>query len=147
VIRLPSYEVNAHSSAPPEKVFALLADGAGWSSWAGGMIVRSWWEREGTPAPGGVGAIRRLGLGRIGSSEEIVAYDPPKHMAYTLLSGMPVRDYRADVWVEPDGDGSRIRWAGSFMPTVPGTGAALGWFFRSTVGSFARRLAAHAERA
>src|SRR3954454_18964987 len=102
-----SYEVTEVSSAPPDKVFALLADGAGWSKWAGAMIVRSWWEREGDPAPGGVGAIRALGLGRIGSREEIVAYAPPHHLDYTILSGLPVRGYRADVRLTPEGGGTR----------------------------------------
>src|SRR3954447_24479600 len=105
-----SYEVTEVSSAPPEKVFALLADGAGWSRWAGAMVVKSWWEREGDPPPGGVGAIRALGLPKLGSREEIVAYDPPRHLAYVILSGLPVRDYRADVHLTPEGTGTRITW-------------------------------------
>ena len=60
-----SYAVTAHSDAPPDKVFALVADGAGWSSWAGPFIVWSGWEVEGDPAPGGVGAIRLLGSKRV----------------------------------------------------------------------------------
>lgn len=143
---MPAYEVSARSSAPPERVFAVLADGAGWSRWAGPVVVRSWWEREGTPPPGGVGAIRALGLKRIGSREEIVAYDPPRHLAYTLLAGMPVRGYRADVRIDPDGTGSHISWGGSFEPKLPGTGRALRLFFRAAVGGFVRRLAAEAER-
>ncbi len=141
-----TYEVQARSAAPPEKVFALLADGAGWSRWAGPVVVRSWWEREGDPAPGGVGAIRRLGLRSVGSREEIVGYDPPRHLAYTLLSGLPVRDYRADVRLEPEGSGTRIVWTGTFRPKVPGTAGALRLFLRATVGGFARRLARVAER-
>ena len=141
-----SYEVTAVSSAPPEKVFALLADGAGWSEWAGPMIVKSWWEREGTPAPGGVGAIRALGLGKVGSREEIVAYEPPHLLAYTILSGLPVRDYRADVRLSPEGGGTRIDWTGTFTPKLPGTGAVLRRFLLTTIGSFSRRLAKQAER-
>ena len=144
---MTTYEVTARSAASPEKVFALLADGAGWSRWAGPMVVKSWWEREGTPAPGGVGAIRRLGLEHLGSREEIVGYDPPHHLAYTVLKGLPVRGYRADVRIEPDGSGSRIVWAGTFTPKAPGTGAALRLFLVATVGAFARRLAATAETA
>jgi uncharacterized protein YndB with AHSA1/START domain len=143
---MSSYEVTTTSKASPQTVFAVLADGAGWSRWAGPMVLRSWWEREGTPAPGGVGAIRRLGLERVGSREEIVAYDPPHHLAYTVLKGLPVRDYRADVRIEPDGAGSRIVWGGTFTPKVPGTAPALRLFLRTTIGSFARRLADYAER-
>ena len=141
-----SYEVSTVSAAPPEKVFEVLADGAGWSRWAGPMIVRSWWEREGTPQPGGVGAIRALGMKHVGSREEIVAYDPPRHLAYTILSGLPVRDYRADVRLEPDGAGTRIVWGGTFVPKVPGTGGMLRLFLLTTIGSFSRRLAKYAER-
>ena len=140
-----SYEVTARSAAPPEKVFALLADGAGWSAWGGPMIVRSWWERQGEPAPGGVGAIRRLGLGAASSREEIVEYDAPRHLAYIWLTSFPVRDYRADVRLEPDGEGTRVVWSGSFRPAFPG-GAVMRRVLGRTVGGFARRLAAEAER-
>ena len=141
-----SYRVEGRSDAAPDKVFEMLADGAGWSRWAGPMIVRSWWEREGTPAPGGVGAIRALGLGRVGSREEIVAYAPPTHMAYTILSGLPVRDYRADVRLTPDGTGTRIEWSGTFTPKLPGTGGALRLFLLTTIGGFVKRLAKHAAQ-
>jgi uncharacterized protein YndB with AHSA1/START domain len=140
-----SYEVTARSNAGAERVFALLADGAGWARWAGPMVVRSWWEREGDPAPGGIGAIRRLGLGRASSREEIVAYDPPHHLAYVWLTRV-VRDYRADVRLEPDGTGTRIVWRGWFRPGLPGSGPVMRRFFLTTVGGFARRLAAEAER-
>ena len=145
MVKQSSYEVTGQSTAPPEKVFELLADGAGWSRWAGPMIVRSWWEREGTPAPGGVGAIRALGMGKVGSREEIVAYTPPTHLAYTILSGLPVRDYRADVRLTPDGSGgTRIDWSGTYTPKVPGTGGALRLFLLATIGGFVRRLARQA---
>jgi len=139
-----SYEVVGHSTAPPEKVFEVLADGAGWSRWAGPMVMKSWWEREGTPAPGGVGAIRALGSKRVGSREEIIAFDPPKHLAYTILKGLPVRDYRADVYLTPDGGGTRIEWSGVFTPKVPGTGRAIRLFLLATIGGFVRRLGRHA---
>ena len=140
-----SYRVAGHSTASPERVFEVLADGAGWSRWAGPMIVKSWWEREGTPAPGGVGAVRALGMKRVGSREEIVAYDPPTHLAYTILSGLPVRDYRADVRLTPDGSGTRIEWSGAFTPKLAGTGGLIRLFLLSTIGGFVRRLAKYAE--
>jgi uncharacterized protein YndB with AHSA1/START domain len=143
--RTTSYEVVGHSTASPEKVFEVLADGAGWSRWAGPMVVKSWWEREGTPAPGGVGAIRALGTKHMGSREEIVAYDAPRHMAYTILKGLPVRDYRADVRLSPDGNGTRIEWSGSFTPKLPGTAGVLRLFLLSTIGSFVRRLSRFAS--
>ena len=141
-----SYEVRARSAAPPQVVFEVLADRDRWPGWAGPLIRWSAWEREGVPAPGGVGAIGKLGSPRLHSREEIVAYDPPRHLAYTILSGQPVRGYRADVELTPDGDGTAVRWRGSFEPKLPGTGAALRWFFRTLIGGTARRLAAEAAR-
>lgn len=140
-----SYQVTARSAASPQRVFDLLADAATWKEWAGPLVLQSWWEREGEPAPGGVGAIRRLGIRGASSREEIVAYEPPAHLAYTWLTRV-VRDYRADVRLEPDGTGTRIVWAGSFTPTLLGPAAVMRRFFTTTVGGFARRLAARAEQ-
>ena len=137
-------EVQARSAAPPAVVFDVVADGARWQEWAGPTVPRSRWVRQGDPAPGGVGAVRRLGRGPFGASEEILAYDPPRRLGYTVLSGLPVRSYRADVDLEPDGDGTRIRWTATFEPKVPGTGPLLRRFLTAMLGGFARRLAAHA---
>jgi hypothetical protein len=144
--RMTSYQVTAASSTPPERVFDLLADAAGWSRWAGPMVVRSWWELEGEPAPGGVGAIRRLGLGALSSREQIVEYDAPHRLAYTWLTSFPVRDYRAEVRLSPADGGTGISWRGKFRPAFPGGGPVMRRFFLATVGGFARRLAAESER-
>jgi uncharacterized protein YndB with AHSA1/START domain len=140
-----SYEITTRSSGSPERVFALLADATSWKSWAGPLIGHASWEREGNPAPGGVGAIRKLGRWPMFGREQIVVSEPPTHHAYTMLSGNPVRNFRADVRLTPDGDGTLIKWSGTFEPLVPGTGRALEAFYRRLVGSFARRLATYAE--
>jgi len=114
------------------------------------MVLQSWWEREGDPPPGGIGGIRRLGMRGASSREEIVAYDPPRHLGYIWLTRV-IRDYRADVRLEPvptesGGTGTRIVWGGSFVPTLIGPGPVMRRFFLLTVGGFARRLAAFAEK-
>ena len=144
MVRTATYEVSADSSAPPEQVWELLADATSWQRWAGPMVFRSWWEREGEQAPGGVGAVRRLGMRGASSREEIVAYDPPRHLAYIWPTRI-VRGYRADVHLEPVGGGTHIVWTGSFTPTALGPAPVMLRFFRMTVGGFARRLAAYAE--
>ena len=53
--------------------------------------------------------------------EEIVVFEPPERMEYTLLSGMPLRDYRAEVTLSPDGDGTEIDWRSEF-DALPGVG-------------------------
>jgi hypothetical protein len=108
------------------------------------MVRRSAWDREGAPEPGGVGAIRRLGSAPFFSREEVVEYEPPRRLSYVLLSGMPVRDYRADVELIPDGAGTEIRWRSSFVPKIPGTGPLFRRLMAGIVGGFARRLATKA---
>lgn len=142
---MTTYLVKARSAASPEQVFRLLADATSWPEWAGPVVPRGWWEREGSPAPGGPGAIRRLGLGPVSSREEIVDYDPPYLLSYRLIFGLPVRGYSATVRLAPEGGGTAIEWSGRFEPLVPGTGAALRRCLLLLIGRFARGLAAAAE--
>lgn len=102
------------------------------------------WEREGSPEPGGVGAIRKLGSPPVWGREEIVEYDPPRRLAYTILSGQPVRNYLAEVDLTPADGGTAIVWRARFDPLIPGSGPVMRWFLSRILGGFARRLAAHA---
>lgn len=140
-----SYQVEARSTAPPERVFALLADATSWPRWGGPVVTEASWEREGNPAPDGVGAIRKVGRWPLYGHEEIVAYEPPMHHAYTMLRGNPVRNYRADVYLAAEGTGTRITWVATFDPLIPGTGKALTAFYRRLIGGMARKVAAYAE--
>jgi Polyketide cyclase / dehydrase and lipid transport len=142
---VPSYDIRARSTASPARVFALVSDATTWSSWAGPMVRHSAWDKEGDPAPGGVGAVRKLGTKRLGSREEILEFDPPHYLAYTTLGRMPMRDYRAIISCDPDGDGTRITWAGAFEPLVPGTGGLLAFGLKLVVGSMTKRLASYAS--
>ena len=135
-----SYRVSARSAAAPEAVFAVLADGAGWSRWAGPLVRYSAWEAGGPEPAGTVGSVRLLGTRAFHSREEIVESRPPELLAYAVRSGWPVRDYRAEVRLEPEGSGTRIDWSGSFSPLVPGTGALVLALTRPMIAGFARRL-------
>ena len=139
-----SYEIMVRTAATPQAVFDLIADTPGWPRWAGPLAHSAVWEREGDPAPGGVGAIRKVGRWPQFGREQIVEYEPPHHLAYTVLSGVPVRDYRADIDIVPEGAGTMIRWRATFTPKIPGTGALCAIVLRKIVGGFARRAAASA---
>jgi uncharacterized protein YndB with AHSA1/START domain len=142
-----SFSVQALSLATPEQVFAVLADVPRWQEWAGPVVPHSSYEREGVPAPGGVGAIRRLGSGPLSSREEIVTYEPPHRLAYVLLNGQSRHGYRAQVDLERlDAGGTRITWSGSFRPPVPGTGPLMLLVFKRLLSGFAHRLASRAEQ-
>jgi uncharacterized protein YndB with AHSA1/START domain len=135
-----TFEVVVHAGAPRERVWALLADARGWSRWA--RFSHSRLERDGAPSPDGVGALRVFGTGPFNSREEVVAFEPPGHLAYELRRGMPIHGYRADVTLEPDGAGTRIAWSSRFeRATVPGTAWFFRWFLRTFIADTARRLA------
>jgi Polyketide cyclase / dehydrase and lipid transport len=144
---METYDFTVHAAAPADVVFEVLADATRWHEWAGFSVARSEWEHEGEPAPGGVGAIRRLGRAPMYGREQIVEYDPPVHMAYTILSGIPVRGYHADVdLASVPGAGTTIRWSGAFEPKVPGTGALFAVVLARIVHGYATSAAAEAER-
>jgi Polyketide cyclase / dehydrase and lipid transport len=73
-----------------------------------------------------------------------VEYEPTHRFSYVLRSGMPVREYRADVTLTASGSGTDIVWRGKFIPSVPGTGPLLRAFLRMTVGRLARGAARYA---
>ena len=116
---LSTYEFTVQCGAPPDVVFEVLADATHWKDWAGSTIGVSEWDREGVPAPGGVGAVRKLGRWPFFTREQITEYDPPRHLGYTILSGIPVRGYHADIDLVPRDDrhqhpmGGRVRAEGA----------------------------------
>ena len=94
-----------------------------------------------------MGAIRRLGRPPAFALEEILEYDPPHHLAYTIVRGLPVRGYHADIDLLAATDGgTAIRWAGAFEPKLPGTGALFAAILERIVHGYATSAAAEAER-
>ena len=140
-----TYTVRARAEAPVDRVWDLLVDAPGWPRWT--RIPKATYEREGDPAPHGVGAIRRMGAGRMVSREEVVAYEAPHHFAYSLHSGLPLRGYRADVRLAADGSGTAIEWSGGFDSTSRIAGAFWCAVLRHVIiGPIARALARTAAR-
>jgi len=54
------------------------------------------------------------------SVEKILEADEGRHLAYTVIGGIPVRNYRADVTLTPADDGTHIRWAAAWDATLAG---------------------------
>jgi hypothetical protein len=133
---------SARSSADATTVYSLLVDGRTWPTWS---PLRSFELEAEAPGGGeGLGAIRVFRTGRTVSREEVVELVPGRRFSYALLSGLPLRNYRADVDLTPVDGGTVIHWRSSFTPKVPGTG----WIYRRALGTFIQRcvdgLAAHA---
>ncbi|HMF05325.1 MAG TPA: SRPBCC family protein [Acidimicrobiia bacterium] len=135
-------EVTAHSDAAPDAVFALLADGATWPRWA--PIESFELERHGDPPPEGPGAIRVFRRGRTVGRDQLVDVAPAERFVYASLSGLPVRDYLAEVELTAVLGGTDIRWQASFSPKMPGTGWLLERGLRRFLDQCARGVAAHA---
>lgn len=143
---MPHYTVHTGRivEAPIDVVWAMLADARGYSSWA--LMSRSTLEREGDDTPDGVGAIRNFGSAGVMSREEVVVFEPPTHLAYVLLAGLPIDDYRADVRLTELGPRScRISWDGEFDAPAP-IGLVMRRFLGFVLGDFVRRLAREAPR-
>lgn len=130
----------SHSSAPIETVWKLVSTVDTWPTWSRHKLARL--EREGSPVPDGIGAIRVLGVDPAKPTkcnrEEVVAFDAPTHFGYKLLSGQPLDDYRSDVRLTatPEG-GTRITWESRFD-----THGVLGWFWVLVVGWVLRHWSA-----
>ena len=136
-------EVTAHSKAAPDAVFALLADGASWPRWS--PIESFELEREGDPPPEGQGAIRVFRRGRTVGRDQLLDVAPAERLVYASLSGLPVRDYLAEVELTAAVGGTDVRWQASFLPRMPGTGRLLERGLRRFLEQCARGVAAHAR--
>jgi hypothetical protein len=144
VARRYEFEASARSSATAEAIWPLVGEASRWKEWT--WMTRSTLLREGDPAPDGVGALRSFGVGPGGSKEEVVSWEPPRHLGYVAVRGLPVRFYRADVHLDDDGTGTVVTWRCSVEALVPGTGALLAFGLTRMVRGFASRLCRYADR-
>jgi hypothetical protein len=138
------FEASARSAASADAIWPLVGEASRWKEWA--WMTRTYLLREGDPPPDGVGALRRFAFGPGGSQEEVVEWDPPRHLGYVAVRGLPVRHYRADVHLDDDGSGTTVTWRCTVEPLVPGTGAVLRLALRRMVRGFAARLCRYADR-
>ncbi len=138
-----SVEARARSSAPVEEVWPLIGEADRWKEWS--FLDRTGRVTDGAPVPDGVGAVRRFTSHGIGSTEEVVAYEPPHHLGYAIIKGFPVRHYRADVLCERDGTGTRITWSATFDEKIPGTGYLMVAVLTRLLNRFATSAARFAD--
>jgi hypothetical protein len=143
-----SFEINRTTYAPPATLFRLETDGARWADWAKPLIVQSSWEQQGDPAPGGVGAVRKVGLWPVMMREKTVAYEQDRRHVYALIGPTtPAKDYQAEALFTPNASGGTdLRWRGSFTEGVRGTGPIMLAFLRGALQLISLRMIKAAER-
>ena len=54
------------------------------------------------------------------SVEKLLEAEEGRFLAYTVIGGIPVRNYRAEVTLTPADGGTRIRWTGEWDATLMG---------------------------
>lgn len=129
--------------APIETVFAKFTDHRAYASMT--WLRHSTLEREGSPAPNGVGAIRVSSVVGPPLREEITAYDPPHHFAYGLLSGpLPVRDFVGDVRLDEAGGTTRMTYHVTATP-LPLVQPVIGPVIKRAIGQLVKDIARAAE--
>jgi uncharacterized protein YndB with AHSA1/START domain len=141
-------EAEATTKASPETVWALVSDATKYPSW--GPWIDGHYKKAGEEAARGVGAVQVLRseqryMGRhITSVERILEVEEDRHLAYLVIRGMPVRNYRGEVTLTPAEDGTHIRWTADWDNTMLGRMAWRG--LRTFFPEMMTGLVAAAER-
>jgi uncharacterized protein YndB with AHSA1/START domain len=141
---MASFTYEREVAAPPEIVFDVLTDHRRYTEIT--PLRKAELEREGEPAPNGVGAIRRLTAVGPPMREEVLAYEPGKRFSYKLLSGLPVRDHVGTVELTPSGAGTKVVYAVRTTPTLPLGGGAFLLGMKFGIGQLLGGVAKKAER-
>ena len=111
-------EAEGVARAAPEAVWELVANADRYSEW--GPWSASGYENLGAQPPDGAGVIRWMRYGRTTTVEKVLESERARRLVYTVVNGIPVRNYRAEVTLSPEGEGTQIRWTASWDRTLPG---------------------------
>jgi uncharacterized protein YndB with AHSA1/START domain len=141
---MASFTYEREVAAPPETVFAVLTEHHLYAEFT--PMRKSVLERQGEPAPNGVGAIRVLTSAGPPLREEVIAYEPPTRFSYKLLSGAPVRDHVGTVELTPSPGGTRIVYAVRTTPTLPLVGAAVVAVVKQAIKALLNGIVKESER-
>ena len=133
------------STASIETLFDVMTDHRGLvdTTW---MFRRTTLEREGTAAPNGVGAIRRLVAIGPPFIEEIVEYERPTRWAYTLLSCAPIRDHLGTIELREAGTGTQVSWHLQGALTIPAVDQLMQLVFQRFIDELLKGAITTAER-
>lgn len=141
---MASFTLAREVNAPPETVFDVLTDHRLYAEMT--PLRKSVLEREGEPAPNGVGSIRKLSAVGPALREETIVYERPSRFSYKLLSGLPVRDHVGTVSLEPNGVGTKVTYAVKTTATVPVVGGVVVAAVKQGVTQLLNGVSAEAER-
>jgi uncharacterized protein YndB with AHSA1/START domain len=112
-------EAEGVTGADPEVVWSLVADANRYPSWG------PWNDGGYQPAadgPSRKGSIQWFRYGRRTTTvAEILEVDEPRRLVYTVVRGIPVRNYRAEVTLTPIApQGTSVLWTATWDATFTG---------------------------
>lgn len=142
-------EAEGTARATPEVIWALVSDATQYPKW--GPWSAAGYKRLGDTSARGPGAVqwlrssRRSYLRHVTSIERILEVDEGRRLSYTVIGGIPVRNYLAEITLTPTADGTRVRWAASWDDTLSGRIVLRG--LRAFYPEMMADLVAAAERA
>ena len=132
-------------AGPPEPIFDLLADHANYDRFR--PIHGSELVREGTPAPNGLGALRRIKVRPLTFEEEITAYDRPSRLDYLIVElNVPFHHDGGSITLTPEGDATRVDWRSSFSVPTPVVGGLEELVWQPVLARGFRRVLEDVER-
>lgn len=141
---MASFRYVRQVAAPPEIVFDVLTDHRRYTEIT--SLRKAKLEREGEPAPNGLGAIRALTVAGPPMREEVIAYERPFRFAYKILSGLPVRDHVGTVEMQPSDGGTEIVYAVKTTPTIPLAGPVFMLFLKKAIRDLLGGVSKESER-
>jgi carbon monoxide dehydrogenase subunit G len=141
-----SVAAEAVTSATPEAVWPLISDAVRYAQW-GPWSAAGYRDGATKHEPGVVYWLRseQTYAGRAVTTVERVDELAENHrVAYSMLGGMPVRNYRAEIVLTPVPEGTRIQWSASWDATLLGRLVQRGLrsFFPRAISSLAAAASA-----
>jgi uncharacterized protein YndB with AHSA1/START domain len=111
-------EAQGSAAASTEAVWSLVANAASYAEW--GV-----WDGSGDrdldgKASGDAGTTRWMRHHNTTTVEQVLEVDPGRRLVYTVVLGIPVRNYRAEVTLTPTEAGTDIRWTAEWDQTLMG---------------------------
>ncbi len=123
------------TEATPSEVWPLVADAGKYSEW--GHWSASGCSNPGEAANGSVGSVRWLRYGFTTTVEKVLEAEPGHRLVYTVVGGLPVRNYRATVTLTVVGGSTAIHWEADWDRTIRGLCVfpTLRWIYPRVVAS------------
>jgi uncharacterized protein YndB with AHSA1/START domain len=106
-------------SASVDQVWGILTDHRGMPRWFPLDSVTL--QRDGVPAPNGVGAERVMRGPKTTMREQVIGWEAPRSLRYRLLEGAPITCHQGEVSLRPVPGGSELTWKIRYRPRFPGT--------------------------